>query len=155
MRYIVILLLSMAFFIPNAGAFYDNPYIEYDDDGIKQINCVRCNVMLMERVLVPRQKDGVGEVYVYIFKRLSHAEQISLTLSDGSYTDLWFCRDCKREYQCTEEELAGMTAQFRQGFELEARAVKKSDDYVDHVNNRYGEITVKKRYVRKERGTKR
>lgn len=154
MKYIVILLLSMALFVTDVMAFYDKPYIEYDNDGITQINCVRCNVVVMERTLVPRQKDGVGEVYVYIFRRLSHIEEISLVLSDGSYTNLWFCRDCEREYQCTEEELAGMSAQFRLGFELEAKAVKKSDKYVEKVKKRYEKMKIKKKYIHKERGGK-
>ena len=133
MRYITIILLIILLFVPSAFALYDQPYIEYDKDGITQINCIRCNTTLKTR---NRFTSG--------FQIVSHIERIPFDLSDGTYTNLYFCRDCKREYQCTEEELAGMSAQFKLGLELEARAARKPKKHIDKVKKRYKNIKVKK-----------
>ena len=145
MRYIVIMLILLI--TSPVMAFYDRPYIEYDDDGITQINCIRCNIPVLERILLPREKQ-------YVYRRLSHLEVIAFDLNNGSYTEFYFCRDCKREYQRTEEELAGMTAQFKLGFELEAKAAKKSDKHIKKVKKRYEKMKVEKGHIHKGRKNK-
>ena len=118
-------------------AFYDQPYIEYDKRGITQVNCIRCNDAIKVRVL----NEETGG---YSFKTLNVIEVIPFELSNGSYTNLFFCTDCKKEYQETEEELEGMSTQFKSGFELEARAAKKSEKHIKKMKKRYKNIKVKK-----------
>lgn len=127
---IILLLLTTPVF-----ALYDQPYIEHDNQGISQINCIRCNDPLKTRI-----ETNHG----YRFKKVSHISQIKFYLTDGSFTNLYMCKDCKREYQPTEKELKGLSKQFRKGFILEAEAAKESKEIIKSIENRYKNISIKK-----------
>lgn len=121
---------------------YDKDHLIYDDYGLKQVNCVRCNnPVKMRNIKLHEFPDG-RTIHIYAIKTLSNFVPLPYELSNGTYTHITMDKDCARDHVDTAEERKGMEKQFRKGFELEAKGFKKQQNEIDDIINRYSEIKV-------------
>ena len=104
---------------------YNKDYLEYDEFGLKQVNCMRCNIPVKVRKAV----DGI-----LAMSTMSHFAPVPFTLSDGSYTNILMCEDCRKKYD--ETEIKEMEKQFHKGYELEAIGEKRSKKEVDFIKGK-------------------
>lgn len=153
-----VLIILIVLFGVEAHAFYDNDYLEYDSYGLKQVNCMRCNVAIKKRTPRLVELDSGEEVYVESIKTLSNFEAVTVVLNNDSYTNALMCRDCKRVYQNTEEGMRGVAKQLRSGWVLEARGLKRPEKEIKAIEKRVKKIKVvkklkvpKKRIIRRKR----
>ncbi len=121
---------------------YDKDYLEYDEFGLKQVGCMRCN----SPIKVRRYKDvtdhtGKSLTVAYI-KELVEFTPVALMLSNGSSTRILLCADCAKNKENTEEEQEGMTKQFRRGHELEAVYLKKNEAEMEYIIDMYSKLKV-------------
>jgi hypothetical protein len=150
-RIVGIALLIILSFSMNAWALYDNNYLVYDEYGLKQVNCMRCNVVVKERVLrLSRVKDD-EPIYIESVKSLSNFTAVPVELDNGSWTNILMCKDCKKEYQLTDEEKVGMANQLKGGWVEEARGLRRSQKEIKAIAKRVKKTKVVKKHRFKKR----
>lgn len=146
----MLILVIIVGFCVNAEAFYDKPYLEYDEYGLKQVNCMRCNVPVKTRTIrLVRHKEGEEPVYVEAIRAQSNLVRIPVELNNGSWTNLLMCLDCKKNYAFWEEK-EGMARQLKAGWVDEAIGLKRSIEEVDGILDRVKNTTVLRKHDGKE-----
>jgi len=125
---------------------YDKDYLEYDSYGLRQVNCMRCNIAIKRRTPRPDRLPDGREVYVDALKTLSNFIQIPFTLTNNSRVNILLCKDCKAKYSDSVEEMQGMTRQIRRGRILEAKGMNRPEQEIDLIKERVKALKVKERY---------
>lgn len=123
---------------------YDKNYLEYDEYGLKSVNCMRCNKPVKIREYKEVEHNGKLINIAYI-KELNDFKPTPFMLSNGSYTNILLCTNCAKNKENNEEEQKGMTKQFKRGHELEAKYAKKSNIEIKYIANTYGKLKVMNR----------
>ena len=121
---------------------YDKDYLEYDEYGLKEVRCMRCNTPVKRRYIDPVTMPDGRTIGVYKIKTLSNFVPAPFTLSDGSYTNILLDKDCAKKIDNSPEEVEGMGKQFRKGFELEAAGARRSKDEIKDIKERFKKIEV-------------
>ncbi|MEE8208245.1 MAG: hypothetical protein V3T88_04725 [Nitrosomonadaceae bacterium] len=136
MKIIGIILIIILAFCVKAEAIYDQDYLVYDEYGLKQVNCMRCNTPIKERTIrLSRVSEG-RNIYIESVRSLSNFAAVPVVLSDGSWTNILMDRDCAKAYRLTEEEKEGMAEQLKNGWIGEARGLKRSQEEIDGIKDR-------------------
>src|SRR3990167_9318840 len=98
---------------------FEHDFAEYDEFGLVRIRCMSCATPIAERsyVEVRSKLDSAKMVNVLAMKRLSNWRDVSVDLSDGSYTNIKMCKECEH----TDIAKAGkkIMAQIRRGWDKE------------------------------------
>ncbi len=121
---------------------YDKDYLEYDEYGLKEVRCMRCNIPIKKRDTIPHKLPSGEIIGVLAIKTLSHFVPVPYELSDGSFANILMCKDCAKEHVGTDIERIGMQEQFRSGFALEAAGKKRSKEEIDHIKEKYKNMKV-------------
>lgn len=123
-------------------ADYDKDYLEYDEYGLKEVRCMKCDVPIKKRGIRQHTlKDG-RTINVYYVKTLSNFTPVPYELSNGSFTHILMCKDCARTHVDIPEERLGMASQLRKGWVLEARGARRSQKEINAIEKRMEGITV-------------
>jgi hypothetical protein len=120
---------------------YTEDYMVYDEIGIVSVNCMRCNVPIRVRRFKNMEIEGEAVKVAYI-KTLPEFTPVPFTLSNGSNTNILLCLDCSKNMN-TEDELEGMTRQFRHGHQLEAKYAKRSEKDTKAIEKFNNKLSVK------------
>jgi len=119
---------------------YDKDYIEYDEYGLKSVNCMRCNTPIRVRRFKGDEIEGERVKVAYI-KTLPDFTPVPFMLSDGSYTNILLCADCAKNMKA-EEEVEGMTRQFKNGHILDAKHAKRGQMEMRNIVDMYNKLSI-------------
>jgi hypothetical protein len=133
---------------------YDKDYLEYDEYGLKEVRCMRCNKPIKQRDVIERKLPDGRIYHVYAMKTLSNFRAVPYSLSNGTFTNILLDVDCAKVHVPSDAERAGMISQFKKGHEIEAIAAKRSQGEINATKNRYKNLTVTKKQKFKEEKNK-
>lgn len=142
MRIIVMLFVVLALNASFVTAEYDKDYLEYDDFGLVEVRCMKCNVPIKKRVIRLHTLEDGRTINVYAVKTLGNFNPVPYELNDGSFTHILMDKDCARKHVDTLAERQGMASQLRKGWVLEAEGAKRSRKEIDAIEDRVKGITV-------------
>lgn len=144
--FFVTLILFLVFAIILFGfccdADYDKDYLEYDDFGLVEVRCMKCNVPIKKRVIRLHTLEDGRTINVYAVKTLGNFSPVPYELNDGSFTHILMDKDCARKHVDTLAERQGMASQLRKGWVLEAEGAKRSRKEIDAIEDRVKGISV-------------
>lgn len=89
---------------------FDHDYAEFDEFGPVKIVCMSCGTSIAVRsyVDVPSRLDARKTIPVATLQRLSNLREVSVNLSDGTYTNLKFCKGCfENDFDDYKEKIMG------------------------------------------------
>lgn len=103
---------------------YDKDYVKYDNLGLKEVTCMKCNTIIARRTYI--EIDSKTEINkkekVLTLKKLSNWKQVKVKLSDGSFAEPMFCLDCSKQGIDCEKT----TIQIKKGWEIEMKALNRN-----------------------------
>ncbi len=143
---IAVMLFIVLVFNIEAKAEYDKDYLEYDEYGLKEVRCMKCDEPIKKRTIKLHKLEDGRAINVYTVKTLSSFSPIPYELSDGSFTNILMCKDCARDHVDTLEERQGMAKQLKSGWILEAEGTNRSQKEIDAIEKRTKWLTVTKRH---------
>ena len=108
--------------------YYDQDYAVFDEFGLLKLLCMRCGTVIAERrsAIVKSMIDANKEIMAAVGPiKNSSFREVSVKLSDGSYTNLKMCKACENEDINVEKAMK----QIR-------RAHKKSGEFIGQNNDK-------------------
>ena len=113
---------------------YSNSYLDFDEFGLKEVRCMKCNTPVAMRDFTE-----VGGQKVMAMRRLSSWKQVRIELSNRTFAEPIFCVEC-----ATNIDPEKALKQIKKGWEQELREVKKAnaDEIKEHFK-KYEKLTIK------------
>lgn len=152
--FFIVLVFNVDVFAPLsvATAEYDKDYLEYDEYGLVEVRCMKCNIPIKKRDVVRHTLRDGRTVNVYAIKTLSNFVAVPYELNNGSFTNILMDKGCARKHTDVLAERQGMADQLRKGWVLEAKGTKRSQKEIKDLEKRIEEIEVSGKYRFSRRG---
>ena len=128
---------------------YSGDYVEYDQEGIAYVRCMRCGEIIiyreMKQVECPHCNKMVA-VPGLLMQRLPNFRTVRKILSNESYVDIMCCDKCDTKIVNNDSNDSDRLMEvIRKGWQKEMQHMGKTQAQIDEYLDKYKDIKIKEK----------